>query len=514
MTKDGAEKMLNIFGLVKMINTNKDQFIQKDEVQKFIKKQKSPSVFNEYLQSINDQVNIREFQEHMGQIAWEAEEKTGSEASIEFKKKKYDKEYEKCSLEAINEMRDQAYRFHGHKTKDKETFNVLFGTLMREAIKEGNMYNVYEKLEQIELKEPITMEFIKEYCKQGGYDFQLPKGVTLSSDIDWSNSEDVFYYLSFDESTFADTPREHLPENYDPQQVFDKGKTLGLGIDEAHEKGYTGKGVSVAICDWQLKPHKDLNVKEYQCGEYAAQVEEYFHASAVTGILAGQQTGVAPDADVYFFAEYQDRSETGGNDMINALKSIIEKNKTLPENQRIRVVSISGPIYGEQEEAQALIKELTDAGVWVLSSEEFWNDFGYLEKKDPMGDADDFNNYQINHPNDDEHPEQGLYVTSGNRTVPDPTNETAYRHDSRASASWAIPVVAGYYALACQADPSMTPEKFKQLAAETARVQESTTWKNPRDQFEGRTEETVPIKIIDINALLQRIEEEKLQCAE
>ena len=131
-----------------------------------------------------------------------------------------------------------------------------------------------------------------------------------------------------------------------------------------------------------------------------------------------------------------------------------------------------------------------------------------------MGDADDFNNYQINHPNDYEHPEYGLYVTSGNRTVPDPTNETAYRHDSRASASWAIPVVAGYYALACQADPSMTPEKFKQLAAETARVQESTTWKNPRDQFEGRTEETVPIKIIDINALLQRIDEKKLQRAE
>jgi hypothetical protein len=333
----------------------------------------------------------------------------------------------------------------------------------------------------------------------------------LSGDIDWSNSEDVFYYLSFDESTFADTPREHLPENYDPQQVFDKGKSLGLGIDEAHKKGYTGKGVSVAICDWQLKPHNDLNVKEYQCGEYAAKINEYFHASAVAGILAGQQTGIAPDADVYFFAEKQDRSETGGNDMINTLRSIIEKNKTLPENQRIRVVSISGPIYGEQEEAQALVKELTDSGVWVLHSDEFWNDFGYLEKKDPMGDANDFNNYQINR---GDWNENALYVNSGNRTVPDPTNETAYRHDSRASASWAIPVVAGYYALACQADPSMTPERFKQLAYETAHVQESTRMINVDAPYEGRTEETVPIKIIDINALLQAIENEKAQKAE
>ena len=57
----------------------------------------------------------------------------------------------------------------------------------------------------------------------------------------------------------------------------------------------------------------------------------------------------------------------------------------------------------------------------------------------------------------------------------------------------------------------MTPEKFKQLANETARVQESTTWKNRHDPFEGRTEETVLIKIIDINALLQKIEGEKIE---
>lgn len=503
--------MLNLRALVKMINTNKDQYIQKDEVENFIQKQKTPSVFNDYLNSINDKVNVWEFEEQMYKIAKELEVETGKDATVEFRKKKYNKEYEKCSLDTINEMRDNVYMFHGYKAKDKAAFNVLFGTLLKESIQEGNMFNVYEKLEQIDLKEPITMDFIKEYCSQGGYDFQLPKGKSLPRDIDWSNSKEVFYFLSFDEQTFADTPREHLPKDYDPQQVFDKGKSIGLGIDEVHDMGYTGKGVGVAICDWQLKPHNDLNIKEYQCGEYASKVEDYFHASAVTGILAGQKTGVAPDSDVYFFAEYQDMSETGGNDMINTLRSIIEKNKTLPDNQKIRVVSISGPIYGEQDEAQALVKELNDSGVWVLSSDEFWNDFGYLEKKDPMGDVNDFSNYQINHPNDYDHPEQGLYVPSGDRTVPDPSNETAYRHDSRASASWAIPVVAGYYALACQADPSMTPEKFKKLANETANVQESTTFKDGGEPFNGRTKETVPVKIIDIKALLLAIEEQKEQ---
>ena len=129
-----------------------------------------------------------------------------------------------------------------------------------------------------------------------------------------------------------------------------------------------------------------------------------------------------------------------------------------------------------------------------------------------MGDPNDFNNYQINR---GEWNQNALYVTSGNRTVPDPSSETAYRHDSRASASWAIPVVAGYYALACQASPDMTPQKFMELAHQTAHIQESNTYVYEANDKErqgipiGRSKETMPIQIIDIKALLEAIETEK-----
>ena len=61
------------------------------------------------------------------------------------------------------------------------------------------------------------------------------------------------------------------------------------------------------------------------------------------------------------------------------------------------------------------------------------------------------------------------------------------------------------------------------LAEETAQVKQSTEpiyvcvgdESNENDWVQqGRTEETVPIKIIDINALLQAIENEKAQRAE
>ena len=518
--------MLNIFGLVKMINTNEDQFIQKDEVQDFIKKQKSPSVFNEYLQSINDQVDVWEFQEQMAQIAWETKEKTGKEATIEFKKKKYDKEYEKCSLEAINEMRDEAYRLYGYKAANKNAFNQLFASLLKESIKEGSMDMVFIKLRDLEITQPISEEYIRE---SKAFNITLPQGVTLSREIDWSNSRELFKYLTFDETTFANTPKENLPEGYDPQQVFDNGKSIGLGIAEVHDMGYTGEGVSYAIIDSGVEPHEDIHFKEYRVSDYAnKEYINHFHGSAVSYIAQE----IAPQADLYYYAQHN------GGDMnavvLDNLKAILEKNKTLPDNQKIRFVSMSMPLYGG-EEAKQVAAELEAHGVWIFYSgcpED--NQFGYLGKVDPMASSDDFDNYLIEcganvniMPNGERvvNKREGryFYVNSGDRTVPDPSSPTAYRHDSRASQSWSIPTIAGYYSLACQADPTMTKERFMRLADETAQVKQSTMpivqcVGDPNNEEDwvvvGRTEETTDMKILDIKALLQAIENEKAQSAE
>ena len=53
--------MFNLSALIRMINTNNDQYIQKDEIKNFVEKQKSPSVFNEYFASIGSDIKISEF---------------------------------------------------------------------------------------------------------------------------------------------------------------------------------------------------------------------------------------------------------------------------------------------------------------------------------------------------------------------------------------------------------------------------------------------------------------------
>ena len=501
--------MFNLNALLKFINTNNDGFVQKSEIQEFIGTQKSPSIFSGYLSSISNDVDNNTFLNDMFSIMQRAKKENNLIPQLDFTDEnmanKFQQLNEQQEKEDIAQIKSKALYRYGVKTENMEEFENLFNQLIKYAQENGESYDlIFQKFKELEYTKPITMEMVK---ASNSYDISLPDNLVFE-DMDWSNSREVFNYLSFNDKTFSQTSKQNLPQGYDPQEVFEKGKTIGLGIDDVHAMGYTGKGVSVAICDWQLKPHKDLNIKDYHCAKHASEVDEYFHASAVTGILAGQQTGIAPDSDVYFFAERRDQSENGGSDMINTLQSIINKNKELPDDKKIRVISISGPIYGDEEKVSALVKELTDSGVWVLSSDEFWENFGYLDKKDPMGNPNDFNNYQINR---GEWNENALYVNSGNRTVPDPSGETAYRHDSRASASWAIPVVAGYYALACQADPDMTPEKFIDLAHQTAHIQESSKYEYAIEDVDenipiGRSQTTQPIQIIDINALLQKIE--------
>ena len=299
---------------------------------------------------------------------------------------------------------------------------------------------------------------------------------------------------------------------------------------------YTWKWVSVTICDVPLKQHNDIKYKEY-IGEKSGN-KSTFHASAVTDILVWKQNGIAPDADLFFFSE--GTSEKSRWDIVKLnLKKILEKNKDLPNDKKIRVISISWPVLAFWKDCIDLVKQLEDSWVFVICSETFVFDFGFLDKKDSTWNPNDFSNYEVSFPDerqlkiieeyssipDDSNEndrrmydfykqikpiEELLFVNSWDRTVADPTSETAYRHDSSSCTSWSIPAVAGYYTLAYQADPSMTPQKFKQLARETATIIDANdTYKEFQKPHLWRIPINKKIKIIDIKALIQKIEKEK-----
>lgn len=56
------------------------------------------------------------------------------------------------------------------------------------------------------------------------------------------------------------------------------------------------------------------------------------------------------------------------------------------------------------------------------------------------------------------------------RAIASRNGSDEYTFYRRGGWSWAIPYLAGAYALACQVDPSMTPDRFWALAMKTGRT--------------------------------------------
>lgn len=436
--------------------------------------------------------------------------------------------------QALKNFQDNVYEKYWYKFKNNEEFKETFFNYLQDAASEWKNLNeitndLYEKMENLEINEPITSEFIEHHIKEKQFNLNLsPK-----DRIHWNreNSESAFRFLAYYEDNFGDDCT--FPESYNPKIVFEKWKSAWLWIDKVHEK-YNWEWVDVAIIDTWLVEHQELKLEEYIKPD-KWEDKPHFHWSAVASILTWKTTWIAPWAKLHYIETSSSIDHKNIIDDLNKLKW-----------KGIRVISISAPIYQEwllenewaKEKLTQTVDELNDSWTRVLSSEEFYKNFWILDKKDPMWDIDDFDNYQISFPDrrtldniekyKDYQPKNKteefifglrkqmkslnelLFVNSWDRTVADPSSSTAFRHDSSSCTSWAIPTVAWYYTLACQADKSMTPEKFMNLARETAtEVEAKDIYKDFNKQTEGRVPINTKIKVINIEALLKRIEETK-----
>lgn len=281
--------------------------------------------------------------------------------------------------------------------------------------------------------------------------------------------------------------RAALPEEFDPAALLELGKDPGLGVRALHEQGITGKGVGVAVIDQTLLvDHREYadRVRLYQEYHTAAEEDASVHGSAVASIALGETVGVAPEALLYFIADdmgtgREDRDMSRYAEDVDRLTGL---NKTLPEGERIRVISMSVgwmPDTPGAEALEAAVGRARAAGIAVVCVNsrdpllEPWMGMGRL----PYGDPDD---------PADVHPgafwEASLYsgeyrgadgslllVPMDRRTAASPAGEAEYAYFSEGGMSWAVPWVAGLYALACQVRPDVTFADFLAAAQATAR---------------------------------------------
>jgi hypothetical protein len=313
------------------------------------------------------------------------------------------------------------------------------------------------------------------------------RGYDLSA-LDLRPSAGDLQYASFDDDT-AWPPAARLPEGFDLQRILELGKNPGLGVRALHAQGITGRGVGIAIVDQvlltghqeykeRLRMYEEINIDQGCTAQ--------MHGAAVASIAVGQTVGVAPEADLYYIGLWPlDSPQAGPEDVdfsyfAQGRRRILEVNRQLPREGKIRVIALQigwGPESKGYEEIRAATEEAKAAGMLVVSSSvELVHGFRFHGLgREPLADPERWESYTPGSWWGDqfytgEYPGERLLVPMDSRTTASPCGEEEYAFYREGGWSWSIPYIAGVYALAAQAEPGITPERFWSLAMETGRT--------------------------------------------
>jgi hypothetical protein len=309
------------------------------------------------------------------------------------------------------------------------------------------------------------------------------------SRLDLREAAIALTHANFDDRTVWPAP-DRLPPGFDRQRIVELAKNPGLGVRSLHEKGITGRGVGIAIIDNPLlTDHQEYaqRLRLYEEDNVRSETEAHMHGPAVASIAVGKTVGVAPEADLYYIGRWPFDVEVaaGGQPPVTfkyeaeAIQRILQINEQLPPDRKIRVISISfGWAFGQRGylEVTAAAQKAKAAGLLVICSstlEVHGFKFHGLGR-DLMSNPDDFASYRpvrwltslyANH--------DCLLVPMDARATASPTGKGEYAFYGDGGWSWAIPYIAGMYALAAQVDPQITPERFWALALKTGRTIET-----------------------------------------
>ena len=172
----------------------------------------------------------------------------------------------------------------------------------------------------------------------------------------------------------------HCPKDSITSESWNWVRIRAWGVRALHKKGITGKGVGLAILDQNLltehTEYKDRlrHYEEIHWPEGSTRAS--MHGAAVASIAVGKTVGVAPEADLYYIAEWHGNFDPKNyvDDFTWLAKSIdriLEINGSLPEEGKIRVISISvgwPPNAKGYKEVMSAVKRARKDGIFIVSS--------------------------------------------------------------------------------------------------------------------------------------------------
>ncbi len=298
-------------------------------------------------------------------------------------------------------------------------------------------------------------------------------------------------YAAFDNYTRWPSA-DRLPEGFDPAGILAKGSDPGLGLRALHAQGVTGRGVGIGIIDVPLL----LDHREYAAQlrwhesllEVLRPLPASLHGPAVASIAVGRTVGVAPEADLYFIATSFDGPRPlflMPHLFAQAIRRFVDINRALPTNRKIRAISLSqgwGDAAVGCHDAEAAVALARADGIAFFSVTRNAAHGGL--GRPPLSDPDSFAAHVPAWMWRDDRfgglTRAKLFsIPIDNRTLASEAGPEAMVHFPIGGHSWGPPFMAGVYALAAQVDPSITPERFLDLALRHA-------WRRPDATAENR----------------------------
>jgi subtilisin family serine protease len=299
--------------------------------------------------------------------------------------------------------------------------------------------------------------------------------------MDLSQMPDILPTLKFNQKTiWPDASR--MPAGLSPDELLQAAMNPGLGVRELHRLGITGLNVRVAIIDQPMYlDHPEFAGKIAAYYDTGCRSDSSMHGPAVTSLLVGTATGTAPEAVVYFAAAPSWLADT--EYCARALEWILEENRKLPPESKIRVVSVSAapsgpgsPFMQNQERWDRVTAAAEAEGMLVLDCTSHrgiispcWFTGG--DPEDPANYAPGFPGL----PPGTVAPNRLMAPTSPRTTAEeyDP-GDFGYQYCGRGGLSWAIPYVAGVLALGWQVRPELDARQMVQLLFQSAYMKEGT----------------------------------------
>lgn len=318
-------------------------------------------------------------------------------------------------------------------------------------------------------------------------DSELPTIVTMWENVsadpyDLSRPVDLSEVTNLGDpllQTLTFSTRTIFPENWQEEAstLLERCKDPGLGVRQLHEAGITGEGVNVAIIDqsmYQNHPEFDGKIIEYRDFDTGG---SSMHGPAVTSLLVGETTGTAPGAKVYYAAVSSRQADA--QYFADALEWIIETNETLPEEEKIRVVSVSAApssqAFANKDSWLPMVQRAEENGMIVLDCTDKHGVITpcYYSVEDP----DDFSLVKVGFKDSGEGtmlPTDDLFAPCSSRTVAEQylEDEPSYAYYGNGGLSWSIPYAAGVLAMGFQLRPEMTGEEMLACLMDTAYVRE------------------------------------------